>query len=62
MKQKTFNLVVGVIFLLIALLHVLRLLWGWEAAIGGWEVPMGLSWVALVVSGYLAYTAFRLGK
>lgn len=62
MHQKTFNLVVGVIFLLIALLHALRILSGWEAVIGEWEVPMWLSWVALVVSGYLTYNAFRLGR
>ena len=59
MNQKTFALTTGVVFSLVALLHALRLLLGWDAVIGGWSVPMWLSWVALAVSGYLAYSAFR---
>ncbi len=62
MNQKTFTVTVGVVFSLIAALHALRLLLRWEAVIGGWTVPFWLSWVALAVSGYLAYTAFNLGK
>lgn len=62
MDQKTFNGVVGVIFLLIAVLHALRLLYGWSAEIGGWMVPMWFSWVALVIAGYLAWSAFRLKR
>ena len=46
MDQKTFTILAGVIFAAVALLHVLRILMGWPAAIGGWAVPMWLSWVA----------------
>jgi len=60
MGQKTFTLTVGVVFSIIAVLHVLRLLFGWEAVIGGWHVPLWVSWAALAVSGYLGYTAFKL--
>ena len=60
MNQKTFVVTAGVVFSLVAALHALRLLLGWDAAIGGWLVPMWLSWLALAVSGYLAYTAFKL--
>lgn len=60
MNQKNFSTVTLVIFLLIALLHALRLVYGWNAVIGGWEVPMWLSAVAVVLAGYLAYNAFRL--
>ncbi|MDP3727212.1 MAG: hypothetical protein Q8R35_01080 [bacterium] len=59
MDQKIFNGVTGIIFLLIAVLHALRMLYGWDAAIGGWAVPMWLSWAALVIAGYLAWSAFR---
>ena len=62
MNNKSYLSVTGVVFLLIAVLHVLRIVYGWEAVIGGWEVPIWLSWVALVVSGYLAWTAKRLTK
>ena len=62
MKQKTFTLTAGVVFSIIAVLHVLRLLFGWEAMIGGWNVPLWVSWVAIAVSGYLGYTAFKLRR
>ena len=60
MNQKTFVATAGVVFSLVAVLHALRLLLGWEAMIGGWHVPMWLSWLALALAGYLAYTAFRM--
>ncbi len=62
MKQKNFALTTGVVFSIIAVLHALRLLFGWEATIGGWNVPLWVSWVAIAVSGYLGYTAFKLRR
>ncbi|MBI3020970.1 MAG: hypothetical protein HYY59_03095 [Candidatus Omnitrophica bacterium] len=62
MNQKTFTVTAGVVFLLVAALHALRLLWGWEAVIGGWHIPLWVSWAALAVSGFLAYTAFRVSR
>lgn len=60
--QKTFLGVVGVIFSVIGVLHLLRAVLWWEAAIAGWNVPMWLSWLAIVVSAVLAYNAFMLRK
>ena len=60
MSQKTFTRIAGLVFSLVALLHALRILLTWDAVIGGWSVPLWVSWAALAVSGYLAYTAFRL--
>jgi hypothetical protein len=62
MTQRTFNVVAGVIFTLVAVLHALRLLLGWEAVIGGWDVPRWVSWIALALAGYLAYSAFTVKK
>jgi len=62
MSQKTFTLTAGVIFALVAVLHLLRLLFRWQAVIGGWNVPTWVSCVALVLSGYLGYCAFKLNK
>lgn len=62
MAVKTYLSISGLIFLVIAVLHALRIAYGWEAMLGGWEVPMWLSWVALVVSGYLSWNARRLMK
>lgn len=62
MNGKNYNLLTGVIFLVIAVLHLLRLVYGWEAVIGGWTVPIWLSWIAVAVAGYLSYQGLRMHK
>lgn len=62
MNQRTFSRVAGAIFFLIAVLHVVRLARGWQVTLAGWAMPSWVSWVALVVAGYLAYEGFRLGR
>ena len=62
MTQKTFNTVAGTVSLLVATLHALRLFFKWQASIGGWIVPMWVSWTGVVVAGFLAYTAFSQKK
>jgi hypothetical protein len=62
MNQKTFSLVAGLIFLLVAVMHVLRLALGWHVVLAGWTVPMWISWVALLIAGFLAYEGMRLSR
>jgi len=62
MTHQTFSLNTAVIFFLIALLHAIRLLRGWQVTIEGAVVPIWISWIALVVAGYLAYEGFRLAR
>ena len=61
MDQKTFNIVTGASFLVVALVHVLRILLGWPAVIGNWTLPMWVSWIGLVVAGSLSYFGLSLG-
>lgn len=62
MNQKTYLQVTGLLFTVGAIVHLLRVLMGWEASIGGWLVPGWLSIVGVVVAGYLAYCAYKLMK
>jgi hypothetical protein len=62
MSQRSFLLVSAIVFTLVFLLHVLRLVYGWGAMIGGWTVPVWVSWIGVVVSGFLALEGFRLRK
>jgi hypothetical protein len=62
MNSKTFFLVSGVIYTAVAVLHGLRIVYRWEAIIGGWAMPMSISVIGLVVAGYLAYSAFSLSR
>jgi hypothetical protein len=61
MSQITFSLVAGMIFLLIAVMHVLRLALKWEVVLNDRSVPMWVSWLALVVAGFLAFEGLKLG-
>lgn len=62
MAQRNFFYIMSILFFIIGLLHLVRLIRGWEAAIGGWPVPMWLSIVALVVAWLLTGWGIRLAK
>jgi hypothetical protein len=55
MDRKTYFLVAGIIFTLVALFHLVRIFAGWPVIIGDWSVPEWVSWVALIVAGGLAH-------
>ncbi|MBI4080033.1 hypothetical protein HY414_02300 [Candidatus Kaiserbacteria bacterium] len=59
MNHKTYMQVSTAIFGLVALLHLGRVLFGWEMTIGEWMVPVWASWAGLVVAGFLAYTGYK---
>jgi hypothetical protein len=60
MGQRTYNIVTAVVFLIVAVLHLLRIILGWPARIGGLDIPLWVSWLAILVTGGLAYCGFRL--
>ena len=62
MDQKTFSLVAGLIFGVVALFHLVRIFEEWTVIIGDWSVPKSVSWVALVVAGGLALLGLRLSQ
>lgn len=62
MNQRTYLQVTGLLFSLAAVVHLLRAVFGWEVSIAGWMIPGWLSWIAVVVAGYLAYCAYKLMK
>ena len=62
MDAKTFSLVAGVIFAVVALAHLARIAMDWSVAIGDWSIPMWVSWVALVVAGGLALLGLRFSQ
>jgi hypothetical protein len=62
MKQNLFYSITGIIFSLIAAIHLLRIFYGWDAVIGGWSLPMWPSWLAVIIAVFIAYNAFKLKK
>jgi hypothetical protein len=61
MTHKTFALLSGIIFIIVAVVHLFRLVQGWDITIAGWLVPMWVSWVGLIIPGILGYFGLRLG-
>ena len=57
--KKPFTLLAVLVLAIVALVHLLRLVYGWEATINGAAVPMWASILALVVSGGLAVMVWR---
>ncbi len=62
MSQRMFSVTAGVIFLLIALLHAFRIVFGVEWIVEGRTVTMWARWVAVPIAAYLAYQGYRLSK
>lgn len=60
--EKTFHRIAGIVFAIVALLHLSRLIFGWQFSIGGWEAPYWLNGLGAVVTGFLAYLSFHLTK
>ena len=62
MTPRIFSVITATLFSLIAFLHVLRLLRGWQVTIGDVPVPLWVSWIGLAIAGYLAYQGFKLSR
>jgi hypothetical protein len=60
MKPRLYSLTAGMIFLLIAVGHLLRILLRLPVMIADRQVPFSASWVALLVTGYMAFEGFRV--
>ena len=60
--MRAYLLVCGLLFGTVALLHVLRLIYGWQVQIGAQVLPMWISVVGLVLAGALCAWAFALAR
>lgn len=62
LNQKTYLQVTGLLLTVGAVVHLLRALMGWDVVLAGQIIPAWVSWIGLVVAGYLAYSAYKLMK
>jgi len=63
MERKNLFLLSAVIFGVVSLTHLLRIVNDWTFLVNGQNaVPMWLSWLAFVLTGYLSYSFFNLKK
>ena len=59
MDLRTFSVTAGMIFALMALVHLVRIYLGWSIVIDSWSIPIWMSWIGFVVAGGLAYLGLR---
>ena len=62
MDKNQSLLLASAVFGLMALLQLLRSIFSWPASIGRFNVPIWLSYIAVVVLGYLAWHMYGAGK
>ncbi len=62
MSKDAFSRLAGAIFLAVAVVHALRLVFKWQVIVAGWQVPLWLSVVAFVIAAYLAYEGLQTRK
>ncbi|MBI2558147.1 hypothetical protein HYW20_02385 [Candidatus Woesearchaeota archaeon] len=62
MEKNQLLMLASVIFGIVAVLHLLRSIFSWEADIGGFNVPVWYSYVAVVVAGYLSWEMYGAGR
>jgi hypothetical protein len=62
MKKNNFVWLASLIFLMIGVVHIFRLLIGWQVSIAGFMVPMWIYWVEAFASLCLAFLGFRMKK
>ncbi len=62
MSHKEYCVISGVLFSLVAMAHLLRVLYGLSIQIGDVAVPMLVSWIGFAVPAVLAVWAFRISR
>jgi hypothetical protein len=59
MNAVTFSRIAGTVFVLVALVHLIRLISDFPIQLGSLAVPHAASWVGLAVAGTLGFLGLR---
>jgi len=62
MTPRNFALLAAIVFAVMAVVHLLRALFGWPITIGTAEIPLWASWIAFIVMGGLAVLGFTSAR
>ncbi len=62
MSRKLYLILSGSIFLLVALLHLLRLIYHWPIVVGTWTPPYSISYGGFLVALGLSLWAYWLAR
>ncbi len=59
MNNNTYRKVAGTVFGVVAVMHAVRLVSGWEVVFNGWIVPIWFSLVGVVFAGWLVWIGLK---
>jgi hypothetical protein len=54
--------VTATLFLAVAIMHLLRIILGWQVETGGLSIPFWVSWLGVLVAGTFAYFGFTQNR
>lgn len=57
--MKVFTNIAIIVFSLVAILHLLRLIFGWEVIVNGITIPLWISVIGFIFSAGLAFLLWR---
>jgi hypothetical protein len=58
MQQRLFQIIAAGIFGLISIMHIVRIVFGWEVHVGPTEIPFSISWAGLIGTAALSVWGF----
>jgi hypothetical protein len=61
-SERTLLYFGGFLFLAVAVGHFLRLTFGWSLILGGFAVPLWVSWMGVAATLYLSYSCFHFAR
>ena len=62
LSAKTYFKITATIFFVVGLMHLLRLLNGWEVVLGGYVIPFWASIIGVCAAWFLSYSAYSLSS
>jgi hypothetical protein len=62
MSKQTYYYIVSAVFVVVGVLHLVRIFNDWDAVLAGVDIPMWVSWAAVIIAGYLAFRGFQFGR
>jgi hypothetical protein len=60
MNKRTYFLISGLVFAIVALVHLWRIISQFPVVVGTWVMPMAISVIGLIVAGILSYCGIIL--
>lgn len=58
-NHKNIHVVAGLIFAVVAILHLYRILIGFQVIFGSVSIPLWASWIGFIVATVLSYLFFK---